>query len=188
MRLMMSDYDVELTNEADLSDFTVLFHGPADTPYEGGARARPRRIGGSPLTRAPGSWKLHMQIPQNYPYRSPSVGFQQAIWHPNIDAHSGSVCLDVLNQTWTPLFDLSNVLVFLGQLLQDPNPTDPLNSEAAALYLKDREAYNARVREYVRKYASPEALEADPGAADDGVPSEEDDLADFSEEELEMDL
>ena len=80
------------------------------------------------------------------------------------------------------------MLVFLGQLLQDPNPTDPLNSEAAALYLKDRDAYNARVRDYVRKYASPQAREADADAMDDAPPSEEDDLADFSEDELDMEI
>lgn len=45
------------------------------------------------------------------------------------------------------LSDLVNVFeVFLPQLLLYPNPSDPLNGEAAALMMRDRVAYEQRVK------------------------------------------
>ena len=77
-----------------------------------------------------------------------------------MDEVAGSVCLDVINQTWSPMFDLLNVFeTFLPQLLLYPNPADPLNGEAAALLMREPAAYAARVREYVRRYASRDALD-----------------------------
>jgi len=68
---------------------------------------------------------------------------------------SGSVCLDVINQAWSPMFDLINIFeTFLPQLLLYPNPADPLNPEAAALMLKEPKKYEQKVREHVRKYAA----------------------------------
>lgn len=55
------------------------------------------------------------------------------------------------------MYDLTNIFeVFLPQLLTYPNPTDPLNGEAAALQMREPERYKQKVREYVQKYAKPE--------------------------------
>jgi len=45
------------------------------------------------------------------------------------------------------MYDMVNIFeVFLPQLLRYPNPTDPLNGEAAALMMRDETSYNAKVK------------------------------------------
>ena len=52
--------------------------------------------------------------------------------------------------------DLLNVFeTFLPQLLLYPNPTDPLNGEAAALLMREPEAYNAKVKGKVISHIVP---------------------------------
>jgi hypothetical protein len=55
---------------------------------------------------------------------------------------------DTMAELLGVLADLINVFeVFLPQLLAYPNPSDPLNGEAAALMLRDPEKYKAKIRE-----------------------------------------
>jgi ubiquitin-conjugating enzyme E2 H len=45
------------------------------------------------------------------------------------------------------MFDMINIFeVFLPQLLRYPNPTDPLNGEAAALLMREPKQYEAKVK------------------------------------------
>lgn len=164
MKLMMSDYKVEMVND-NMHEFFVEFHGPKESPYEGGV------------------WKVHVELPDAYPYKSPSIGFVNRIFHPNVDETSGSVCLDVINQTWSPMFDMINVFeVFLPQLLLYPNPADPLNGEAAALLMREPEHYKQKVMEYCQRYARLEEM-----AQTSKDESEESDMSDYhdsSDEEM----
>lgn len=45
------------------------------------------------------------------------------------------------------MYDMINIFeVFLPQLLRYPNPSDPLNGEAAALMMREPKAYEAKVK------------------------------------------
>ncbi|KAL9603814.1 MAG: hypothetical protein Q9219_000923 [cf. Caloplaca sp. 3 TL-2023] len=81
---------------------------------------------------------------------------------------------NVINQTWSPMFDMINIFeVFLPQLLRYPNPTDPLNGEAAALLMRDPKTYDVKVKEYVTRFANKEAADeaGDDSDEDDGMSS-----------------
>ncbi|CCK71601.1 E2 ubiquitin-conjugating protein UBC8 KNAG_0H01870 [Huiozyma naganishii CBS 8797] len=149
MKLLMSDHEVELINDS-MQEFHIKFHGPKDTPYENGV------------------WRLHVELPDNYPFKSPSIGFVNKIYHPNIDIASGSICLDVINSTWSPLYDLLNIVEWMiPGLLKEPNGSDPLNNEAATLQLRDKKMYEEKIKEYIDKYATEEKYEAQFGNDDE---------------------
>ncbi|RLN92245.1 hypothetical protein BBJ28_00023758, partial [Nothophytophthora sp. Chile5] len=140
---MMSDYEVHLTDETKTNDLDVKFCGPKDTPYEGGF------------------WKIHVTLPKDYPFKSPSIGFVNRIYHPNVDETRGAPCSVRFRRLWWQFepdsrgkltsglssAELVNIFeVFIPQLLRYPNPSDPLNGEAASLLMKDADSYNNKVK------------------------------------------
>ncbi|KAH9742089.1 UBC core domain-containing protein [Citrus sinensis] len=151
---MMSDYSVEPINDG-ISELKVEFHGL----YEGGI------------------WKIRVELPDAYPYKSPSIGFVNKIFHPNVDELKG---IRILCITYYILYSFSVTLkkalascvfstlnsveiscyleFFSSQLLLYPNPSDPLNGDAASLMMKDRKQYEQRVKEYCERYAKKENI------------------------------
>jgi len=57
------------------------------------------------------------------------------------------------------MYDMINIFeVFLPQLLRYPNPSDPLNVEAAALMMREPKAYEAKVKGLCSKGPSQELI------------------------------
>jgi len=110
--------------------------GPSDSPYEGGV------------------FKLTIEFPEDYPFRPPHVRFVTRVYHPNINA-SGSICLDILKDKWSPALSISKVLLSIESLLTDPNPDDPFVPDIANLYKKDPAAYKERAQSWTDAYARP---------------------------------
>ena len=106
--------------------------GPDDTPWEGG------------------TFKLLLEFTEDYPNKPPAVKFLSKLFHPNVYS-DGKICLDILQQQWSPIYDIAAILTSIQSLLSDPNPASPANAEAAQLYERDRREYNARVKAIVEE-------------------------------------
>jgi ubiquitin-conjugating enzyme E2 H len=116
----------------DTHTITCIIKGPKDTPYE------------------KGSWKISINFPNNYPFSSPSIGFVDKIYHPNVDFNSGSICFNVLNEEWKPIYTANHIIeTFIPQLLTYPNPDDPLNIEAGKLFRKNNKQFITQVKAYI---------------------------------------
>lgn len=106
--------------------------GPDETVWEGGI------------------FKLLLEFTEDYPNKPPAVKFVTRIFHPNVYA-DGKICLDILQNQWSPIYDVSAILTSIQSLLCDPNPASPANAEASQLYERDRREYNQRVRQIVEE-------------------------------------
>ena len=120
--------------EEDPTKWTVIFFGPTESEYEDGI------------------FKLKVDFKGKYPFEPPTCQFITKIYHPNIDT-GGRICLDVLKSNWSPALTVPKLVLSIISLLTDPNPTSPLNGEAAQLYLNNKKEYNLKLREYTKKYA-----------------------------------
>ncbi|XP_013692280.2 ubiquitin-conjugating enzyme E2 2 isoform X1 [Brassica napus] len=112
--------------------WNAVIFGPDDTPWDGG------------------TFKLSLQFSEDYPNKPPTVRFVSRMFHPNIYA-DGSICLDILQNQWSPIYDVAAILTSIQSLLCDPNPNSPANSEAARMFSESKREYNRRVREVVEQ-------------------------------------
>ena len=91
---------------------------------------------------------LTLEFNEEYPTKPPTVKFNTSIFHPNVYS-DGKICLDILSNQWSSIFDVHVVLESIQSLLADPNPNSPANAEAARLYVENKKEYKKRVLECV---------------------------------------
>ena len=79
------------------------------------------------------AYKLSLTFPNGYPFTAPTVKFITPCFHPNVDTY-GNICLDILKDKWSALYDVRTILLSIQSLLGDPNNDSPLNGQAAQLW------------------------------------------------------
>ena len=88
------------------------------------------------------TYKLSFAFSSSYPFQPPTVRFETPVFHPNVDQY-GNICLDILKEKWSAVYNVRTVLLSLQSLLADPNNDSPLNPYAAGLW--DNKAEYKRV-------------------------------------------
>lgn len=71
--------------------WNAVIFGPHDTPFEDG------------------TFKLTIEFTEEYPNKPPTVRFVSHMFHPNVYA-DGGICLDILQNRWSPTYDVSAIL------------------------------------------------------------------------------
>ena len=104
--------------------------GPDETPFEGG------------------TFRLTINFTEEYPNKPPKLRFVSKMFHPNVYI-DGRIGLDILQNRWSPGYNVSGVLLSIQSLLSDPNPNAPANDLAAQLYRENRQKYKTIVEESV---------------------------------------
>lgn len=115
-----------------------------------------RRADTDAFAQLGGTFELGIRIPSTYPTKPPAISFKTRLFHPNISWKDGEICLDVLQNQWTPAWTLSSACTAILALLDAPEPDSPLNVDAATLFRAgDVRAYASACRMYTLLYAHP---------------------------------
>ena len=93
------------------------------------------------------SYKLSVSFSDKYPYEAPTVKFVTACFHPNVD-HYGEICLDILKDKWSAVYNVRTILLSIQSLLGEPNNESPLNGYAAALWANQDEYKKVLQKKY----------------------------------------
>lgn len=119
-------------SEDNVFEWDATIIGPEETAWEGGI------------------FSLKLVFPANYPDGPPKVRFTCEMFHPNVYA-DGTLCLDIIQDAWKPIYTVATILTSIQSLLTDPNPDSPANVDAAKLWREDKKLYNRRVRRTAAK-------------------------------------
>eukprot|EP01138_Halocafeteria_seosinensis_P009871 gb/GECG01010082.1/.p1 GENE.gb/GECG01010082.1/~~gb/GECG01010082.1/.p1 ORF type:complete len:174 (+),score=34.26 gb/GECG01010082.1/:1-522(+) len=119
-------------SQDNIMEWQAVIFGPDDTPWEGG------------------TFNLSLSFTDDYPNSPPKVKFETKMFHPNI-YQDGKICLDILQNNWSPIYDVTALLQSIQSLLSDPNTSSPANPEAAKLFDENRKAYENKVKEIVEQ-------------------------------------
>uniref|UniRef100_A0A2K5LU15 Ubiquitin conjugating enzyme E2 B n=1 Tax=Cercocebus atys TaxID=9531 RepID=A0A2K5LU15_CERAT len=109
-------------SENNIMQWNAVIFGPEGTPFEDGK-----------------SYSLLIEFSEEYPNKTTNL------------YADGSICLDILQNRWSPTYDVSSILTSIQSLLDEPNPNSPANSQAAQLYQENKREYEKRVSAIVEQ-------------------------------------
>lgn len=103
-----------------------------------------------------GTYTLTMTFSDDYPNKPPKCAFPQGFFHPNIYP-SGTVCLSIVDEEkdWKASITIKQLLLGIQDLLDEPNPNSPAQSDAINLWHASKTEYRKRILEQAKKFPPP---------------------------------
>ncbi|GBE82622.1 ubiquitin-conjugating enzyme [Sparassis latifolia] len=120
--------------EDNLFEWKCAIKAASDSPYKNG------------------TFHFSLSLPENFPFKAPSVTFTTKIYHPGIN-EEGHICVPVLRDQWKPSVTLSSVLAVIQEKVNNPSPDDPFEPDIAAQLKNDKTKFLATAKEWTKKYA-----------------------------------
>jgi len=127
----------------------MKLHIPTDFPAAPPKGAPSRLPRTRPRSRPPLTRRLRAH-PPGY--------FITKIFHPNIMAQTGEICVNTLKKDWAPTHGLRHILMVVRCLLIAPFPESALNEEAAKMLLEQYDEYFRRAKLLTGIHAVPRAV------------------------------
>ncbi|KAF7338420.1 Ubiquitin-conjugating enzyme E2-16 kDa [Mycena venus] len=115
------------TKEDNVFEWKCAIKAASDSPYKNG------------------TFHFTLSLPQNFPFKAPTVTFTTKIYHPGIN-EEGSICVP-----WKPSVSLSSVLAIIQEKVNNPSPDDPFEPDIAALLKNDKAKFLATAKEWTKK-------------------------------------
>uniref|UniRef100_A0A8C0JIV3 UBC core domain-containing protein n=1 Tax=Canis lupus dingo TaxID=286419 RepID=A0A8C0JIV3_CANLU len=85
-------------SENNIMQWNTVIFGPEGTPF------------------GDGTFKLVIEFSEEYPNKPPTVRLSSKMFHPNVYA-DGSICLDILQNPWSPTYDVFSILTSIQSLI-----------------------------------------------------------------------
>ncbi|OCH90290.1 ubiquitin-conjugating enzyme, partial [Obba rivulosa] len=125
--------------EGNLYEWKCAVRAAPDSPYKGG------------------TFHFSLSLPQDFPFKAPSVTFTTKIYHPGID-EEGHICVPVLRDQASqrarcPAVAHARhpVLAIIQEKINNPSPDDPFEPEIAAQLKNDKPKFLAAAKEWTKK-------------------------------------
>eukprot|EP00477_Mikrocytos_mackini_P001405 GAHX01001510.1.p1 GENE.GAHX01001510.1~~GAHX01001510.1.p1 ORF type:complete len:162 (+),score=30.90 GAHX01001510.1:44-529(+) len=121
---------IACVNEDNILEWKALLYGPSNSVHQNGA------------------YLISFTFTEDFPNKAPHVKFLTKMYHPNI-YNNGEICLDILQNRWSSIYNISTILLSIQSLLEEPNTSSPANLEAAKNFEKNLNEYEMNVKETV---------------------------------------